>query len=290
MSSMAKQARSWPLMAPAVVVLAVWAIVPLTMTLWYSTRYYNLLQPHRRLFVGLSNYRFLFEAPSSLDALLNSVILVGSVLAISLAVGLLLALLLNHEFPGRAVARLLAISPFFVMPPVAALVWKDLLFNPFNGFLAWLLHLLHLPAIAWFSHAPMLALVIIVSWEWVPFAALILLTALQSLDSEQMEAARMDGAGPVAQLRYIVLPHLARPAAVVLMLETIFLLSIFAEILTTTSGGPGDATTTLTFLVYIRSLLDFNIGAASAAGIVAIIFANLVGLFLMRSVARSLNQ
>ncbi len=284
------QAMRWPLLAPAVLALAVWSIVPLAMTLWYSTEHYNLLQPSRIFFFGLRNYRYLFADPLVGAAIWNSAVLLVSTLAVSLTGGTILALLLNAEFPGRNIARLLAISPFFVMPPVAALIWKDLLLNPLNGFTAWLLHLAGLPVIAWFTHAPMAALVLIVSWEWTPFAALILLTALQSLDSDQIEAARMDGAGAGARLRYIILPHLARPAAIVVMVEAIFLLSIFAEILTTTAGGPGDATTTLTFLVYIRALLDFNIGGASAAGVLAILFANLVGFFLMRAVARNINR
>jgi sorbitol/mannitol transport system permease protein len=278
----------WPLLAPSVLALGLWAVVPLAMTLWYSTRYYNLLQPHRHLFVGLANYNVLLADPATAEALRNSVVLIGSVLIISLLAGLALALLFNCEFPGRPAARLLVISPFFVMPPVAALIWKNLLLNPLGGIIAWLLHLAGLPSIAWFAQAPMAALIIIVSWEWIPFATLILLTALQSLDAEQLEAARMDGAGPLARLRYIILPHLARPAAITVMFETIFLLSVFAEILTTTSGGPGDATTTLTFLVYIRALLDFSIGGASAAGVLAIVFANIAGLFLLRSIARNL--
>ncbi|MGE4482601.1 MAG: carbohydrate ABC transporter permease [Acidocella sp.] len=248
------------------------------------------MQPHRHLFVGIANYRFLFADPTALDAILNSIVLVASVLIISLVLGTLLALLLSQEFPGRSAARLLTISPFFVMPPVAALIWKNLLLDPLSGFIAWCLHLLGLPAIAWFTTAPMSALIIIISWEWVPFATLILLTALQSLDTDQIEAARMDGAGPFSRLRYIILPHLGRPAAIVIMMETIFLLSIFAEILTTTAGGPGDATTTLTFLVYIRALLNFSVGGASAAGVLAIVFANLVGLFLLRSIARTITK
>lgn len=292
MNSTASRSHSprWPLLGPAVLMLALWAIVPLGMTLWYSTEHYNLLQPHRIFFFGLRNYHYLFADPLVWAAVINSAVLLVSTLAISLVGGTILALLLNTEFPGRTVARLLTISPFFIMPPVAALIWKDLLLNPLNGFTAWLLHLAGLPAIAWFTHAPMAALVLIVSWEWTPFATLILLTALQSLDTDQIEAARMDGAGPWARLRYIILPHLGRPAAIVVMVEAIFLLSIFAEILTTTAGGPGDATTTLTFLVYIRALLDFNIGGASAAGVLAILFANVAGFFLMRAVARNINR
>jgi sorbitol/mannitol transport system permease protein len=278
------------LLAPSVLLLGVWSIVPLLMTLWYSLEHYNLMSPGRVFFVGLRNYAFLFSDSSLRSAIENSVTLVASVLILSVVLGTAFALLLNNEFPGRNVARLLAISPFFIMPPVAALIWKNLLLDPLNGFIGWLLSLAGLPPIAWFTHFPMLSLIIIVAWEWIPFATLILLTALQSLDSEQIEAARMDGAGPVARLRYIVLPHLGRPVAIVVMMETIFLLSVFAEILTTTAGGPGDATTTLTFLVYIRALLNFNIGGASAAGVLAIVLANIVAFFLMRAVARSLNR
>jgi len=141
----------------------------------------------------------------------------------------------------------------------------------------------------WFAQYPMLSVIIIVSWEWTPFALLILLTAVQSLDHEQREAARMDGAGPIAQFFFITLPHLRRAISVVVMIETIFLLTVFAEIFVTTSGGPGNATTNLAFLIYARALLQFDVGGASAGGVVAIILANIVAFFLVRSIARRLE-
>jgi len=289
--SLARQRRrsSRVLLSPAVVALALWAFVPLAMTLYYSFRRYNLLYPERRGFVGISNYRLLFTDPAFWTAIINTLVLVLSVLVITIVLGTLISLLLNQNFPGRAVARLMVIAPFFVLPPVAALIWKNLLFNPISGLIGWLCKLVGLHPISWFTTDPMIALVIIVAWEWTPFATLILLTALQSLDAEQLEAARMDGAGRVNRVIYIVLPHLARPIAITVMMESIFLLSIFAEILTTTAGGPGTATTTLTYLIYIRALLDFNIGGASAAGVIAIILANIVAIFLMRAVARNLE-
>ncbi|HUA76963.1 MAG TPA: sugar ABC transporter permease [Acetobacteraceae bacterium] len=285
----ARRRLSWLMLSPAVSLLAVWAFVPLAMTLVYSFRRYNLLYPERNGFVGIRNYEYLLSDPSFWTAILNTLVLVLGVLAVTIVLGTVFSLLLNQNFPGRAAARLMVIAPFFVLPPVAALIWKNLLFDPLNGFIAWLLHLAGLPAIAWFTHVPMFALMVIVAWEWTPFATLILLTALQSLDPEQLEAARMDGAGPTNRVIYIVLPHLARPAAITIMMESIFLLSIFAEILTTTAGGPGEATTTLTYLIYIRALLNFDIGGASAAGVLAIVLANIVAFFLMRAVARNLE-
>lgn len=288
--SAGRRRLSWLLLSPSVVLLGLWAFVPLAMTLVYSFQRYNLLYPERRGFVGVRNYRYLLSDASFWTAILNTLVLVVGVLVATIVLGTLFSLLLNQNFRGRAVARLMVIAPFFVLPPVAALIWKNLLFDPLNGFVAWLLKLVGLPAIAWFTHFPMIALMIIVAWEWIPFATLILLTALQSLDPEQLEAARMDGAGPVNRVIYIVLPHLGRPAAITVMMESIFLLSIFAEILTTTAGGPGDATTTLTYLIYIRALLNFDIGSASAAGVLAIVLANIVAFFLMRAVARNLEQ
>src|SRR3954452_20888785 len=113
----------------------------------------------------------------------------------------------------------------------------------------------------------MASVVIIVAWQWTPFAALILMAAMQSLDREQVEAARLDGARGVLMFWFIVLPHLRRPISVVVMIEAVFLLSTFAEILVTTSGGPGTATTTLTYFIYIRALLQWDVGGASAASV-----------------------
>jgi sorbitol/mannitol transport system permease protein len=183
----------------------------------------------------------------------------------------------------------MVIAPFFVMPTVSALVWKNLLMNPISGLFAWISLSLGLTPVDWFTNWPMLSVILVVSWEWLPFASLILLTALQSLDEEQKEAAALDGAGPFSYFFYIVLPHIARAITVVILIETIYLLGVFAEIFVTTTGGPGVATTNITFLVYKRALLDFDVGGASAGGVVAVVLANIVAIFLMRIVGRNLE-
>ena len=99
----------------------------------------------------------------------------------------------------------------------------------------------------------------------------------------------MDGAGAWAKFTHLTLPHLARPITVVVLIETIFLLSVFAEILVTTNGGPGYQSTNLTYLVYSLALLQFDVGGASAGGIVAVILANIVAIFLMRMIGRTLD-
>jgi sorbitol/mannitol transport system permease protein len=176
------------------------------------------------------------------------------------------------------------------MPTVSALIWKNMIMHPVYGSVALFMQWLGLQPIDWFSQVPLLSVIIIVSWEWIPFSFLILVTALKSLDQEQKEAAAIDGAGPFTQFRFIVLPHLEKAIGVVVMIEMIFLLSIFAEIYTTTGGGPGNATTTLAYLVYALGLQQFDAGIASAGGILAIILANIVSIFLVRMLAKNLSQ
>ena len=277
------------LLSPSVVALMVWMTVPLAMTLWFSFQRYNLLNPSLRGFSGAENYVFLLEDPALWTAMGNTLVLVGSVLFITVALGTLLAVLFDQEFFGRGLARVLAIAPFFVMPTVSALIWKNLLMHPVNGVFAFLAKSLGFAAVDWFGDIPMASVVMIVSWQWLPFALLILLTSIQSLDEEQKEAARIDGAGPLAMFACIILPHLGRAIAVVVMIETIFFLTIFAEIFVTTSGGPGLATTNLAFFIYIRALLEFDVGGASAGGVIAIILANIVALFLIRAIARTMD-
>ncbi|MGD0102583.1 MAG: sugar ABC transporter permease [Rhodopila sp.] len=277
------------LVVPSVVVLLAWMIVPLVMTLWFSFQRYNLIDPTTTGFAGLDNYRYLLTDPDFLVSLENTLILVGSVLIITVCFGTLLAVLFNQPFPGRNIARVLAISPFFVMPTVSALVWKNLLMHPIYGVFGAVARTIGMQPVDWFADYPLASVIAIVSWEWLPFALLILLTAVQSLDHEQREAARMDGAGVLAQFFFITLPHLSRAISVVVMIETIFLLTVFAEIFVTTSGGPGNATTNLAFLIYARALLQYDIGGASAGGVVAIVLANVVAFFLVRSIARRLE-
>jgi len=125
--------RTLPLMAPSVGLLFLWMIVPLVMTLYFSFQNYNLVDPTNNGFAGLENYTYLLTDPALWSALINTLVLLGSVLAITVGGGTLLAVLFNQPFFGRGVARVLVISPFFVMPTVAALMWKNLMMHPIYG-------------------------------------------------------------------------------------------------------------------------------------------------------------
>ncbi|MER8511450.1 sugar ABC transporter permease [Mesorhizobium sp. M1060] len=278
------------MLAPSVVLLFVWMIVPLALTIWFSFQQYNPLNPIRDGFVWFSNYSLFYSNPAFLQSILNTLVLVGSVLLITVIGGIMLALLIDQPMWGQGIVRILVISPFFVMPPVAALVWKNMIMHPQYGVFADIARFFGAQPIDWFGQHPMLAIIIIVAWQWLPFATLILLTALQSLDGEQKEAAEMDGAGFVSRFIYLTLPHMSRAITVVILIQTIFLLSVYAEILVTTNGGPGYASTNLPFLVYQKALLEFKIGQASAGGVIAVILANIVAYFAMRAVGKNLDK
>jgi sorbitol/mannitol transport system permease protein len=286
-----RQSRlSLAMVSPSVAVLLVWMAVPLAMTLYFSLIRYNLLYPGDNAFVGLENFTYFLSDQGFTAGMLNTLLLVGSVLLISVVVGTLIAVLVDTPFWGRGIVRVLLISPFFIMPTVSALVWKNLLLHPVSGVFAAVWRFFGAQPVDWFSSYPMEAIILIVSWQWVPFAVLLLMTAMQSLDQEQKDAARLDGAGPIAIFWHITLPHLARPIAVVVMIETIFLLSIFAEIFTTTGGGPGYETTNLAYLIYSQALLQFDVGLASAGGLVAVLLANVAAIILIRMIGKNLTD
>ena len=276
------------MMAPAVILLLGWMLVPLTMTLWFSFRRYLPLRGGDQGFVWFENYSRFLSSSAFWPAVQTTLIVVLGVLFITVVLGILLAMLLDQPMWGQGVVRILVIAPFFVMPTVSALVWKNMFMDPTNGLLAHLWRFFGAEPVVWLSDVPIMSIVMIVSWQWLPFATLILLTAIQSLDGEQLEAAEMDGAGPLSRFWFMVLPHLSRAITIVILIQTIFLLAIFAEIFVTTGGAFG--TRTLTYLIFQRVLESQNVGLGSAGGVYAIILANIVAIFLMRIVGKNLDN
>ncbi len=276
------------MIAPAVFVLLVWMLIPLCMTLYFSFADYRPMRGIFEAWIGFKNYESFLTSSSFMKSLLTTLWMVGGILTITITGGVAMALLLDKPMFGQGIVRILVIAPFFVMPTVSALVWKNMFFNVDNGLFSYAYEFFGAQPFDFLSQAPLLSIVIIVAWQWLPFATLILLTAVQSLDSEKLEAAEIDGAPAFARFRFIILPHLSRAITVVILIQTIFLLSIFAEIFVTTNGAFG--TRTLTYLVYQRVLESQNIGLGSAGGIIAVILANIVAIFLMRIVGKNLDN
>lgn len=290
MATQHSRASARLMISPSVLLLLGWMLIPLCMTVYFSFLRYDLLSPGTEAFNGWDNYYWFVTDPSFKDAIINTITMLVGVLLVTVIGGIALALLLNLPAWGRGIVRVLVIAPFFVMPTVSGLLWKNMFMNPVNGIFAHISLSLGMKPFDFLGQAPWESIIWIVSWQWLPFATLILLTALQSLDQEQLEAAEMDGASWRSRFWHIMLPHISRAITVVILIQTIFLLSIFAEILVTTNGGPGTETTNLTYLIYVQSLLQYDVGAGSAGGVIAIILANIVAIFLMRMIGKNLDK
>jgi len=302
------------LQTPAVILLLLWMLVPLSMTLYFSFIRYvlnNLRRPEWTTpsfsnWRGFGNYEYvLFHARDFWFAVQNSLFIVVSILILTVLLGLALAMLVNRSFPGRGIVRVLLISPFFVMPAVNAVLWINMILDPVlglnglavDGINAIVAGLRDFPVLgAFFSLWPEIepvsfratqtsayAVIIMVTWQWTPFAILIFMTSLQSEDESQKEAAILDGANAWSRFRNLTVPHLARPIAIVVMIQSIFHLSLYAEI-EIVSRGNGNKN--LPYL--IGEFTSNNIGAASAAGIFAVILANILAIFLLRMVGKNL--
>ncbi|AWT37040.1 ABC transporter permease [Deinococcus arenae] len=272
---------------PAMLYLILTTQVPFFMTVYYSFFRYNLAIPGSRPFVGLANYQNLLTDPQNLHILWNTVVLAGGTLILTLIIGAALALLLNRDFPGRALLRTLLISSFLIMPVVTAVVWKNMLMNPVFGFFSWVVTGLGGHPVDWLAQYPMASVIAMITWEWTPFAMLILLTGLQSLPDDQLEAARLDGASPWQEFRFVVLPHWTQAIQVVVLMETIALLQVYGEIYGSTSGGPGIATTNLPYFIYQKAFAEYNIGLASAAGVLTVILTNVLAAYMLRLLTRA---
>jgi sorbitol/mannitol transport system permease protein len=274
--------RRLPLLPAFLYVIAVTQI-PFVLTIYYSLFSWNLLKPGSFQFAGLENYARLLTDEPFRTALLNTVVLTISVIAISVVLGLAVASLLNSEVFGKGLMRTLMIAPFLIMPTAGALIWKDTLLNPLFGLLPNLLTPFGLGRVDWVNRFPMAAVVTVEVWRWTPFMMLIILAGLQSQNPEVLEAAKVDGASALQAFRRITLP-LVRPFIELgALLGSLFVVQTFDSIYMLTYGGPGEDTTNIPFLLYIVAFQGFNIGQASAIGVVAVIITTVVATFALRT-------
>ncbi|MBL9053487.1 MAG: sugar ABC transporter permease, partial [Tabrizicola sp.] len=176
MSTQSSRLAARVMVAPSVALLLIWMIVPLAMTLFYSFRFYRLLSPDRVRWTGFDNYLWFVNSPDFWLAMVNTLALVGGVLVVTVVLGTLIALLIDQPVKGQGILRILVIAPFFVMPPVAASIWENLFMHPQNGLFAAVAQGFGAQPILFLEDYPMLSVIGIVSWEWLPFATLILLT------------------------------------------------------------------------------------------------------------------
>jgi polyol transport system permease protein len=274
--------RRLPLL-PAFVYVIVVTQIPFALTVYYSFFSWNLLKDNSFKFAGLENYARLLTDESIRIAVWNTVLLTIAVIGISVVLGLAVATLLNSEVFGKGFMRTLMIAPFLIMPTAGALIWKDTLLNPLFGLLPYLLAPFGLGRVDWVNQYPMVSVVAVEVWRWTPFMMLIILAGLQSQNPEVLEAARVDGATAFQAFRRITLP-LVRPFIELgALLGSLFVVQTFDSIFMLTHGGPGEDTTNIPFLLYLVAFQGFNIGQASAIGVVAVILTTIIATVALRT-------
>jgi polyol transport system permease protein len=274
--------RRLPLL-PALVYVILITQLPFVLTIVYSLQKWNLLYPAPARFIGVQNYLDILNDPSIRTAIWNTIVLTICAVTISVALGVGIAVLLNREIFGKGILRTLMIGPFLVMPTAAALMWKDTLLNPLTGFVNYILTPIGLGSFDFINRFPMASIVGIEVWRWTPFMMLIVLAGLQSQNQEVLEAAEVDGARPVQMFRYITLPFIRPFIELGALLGSLFIVQSFDTIFMITQGGPGEATTNLPFKLYLEAFQAFDIGRASAIGVLAVILTMIVATFALRT-------
>lgn len=279
-------ARRLPLM-PAIAFVAIVSVVPVLFSLWYSLTEWTIVPPSPRRWIGVGNYAEALSNGLFREAVWVSLLMTVSAVLLSLFLGTLAAVLLDHAFLGRGLARTLMITPFLVMPVVGGLIWRDQMLSAAFGALNWGLEGLGSERIEFVSRYPLWSIVAVLVWQWTPFMMLIMLAGLQSQPTEVLEAARVDGARSHSIFFQITLPHLMPYFQLGILLGAIYLIQVYDHIDVITGGGPDS--TNVPFFILERSLGGgWDFGQASAYAIVVVVGSIVLATMFMRLLGRLL--
>jgi multiple sugar transport system permease protein len=285
MSSVARRGErrfALALFLPAFLLLVATTTLPLVYLMWSSTQRIDLSMPWLSGFAGLENYAKLGADGRFWQSLWLTFVYTGTTVVLQVAIGLGLALLVMQVRAGQALLRIGAILPIVLAPVVAGLFWRSLVLAPDFGIMDFFTRALGLGSYNWLGD-PQLALVSVIAihtWQWTPFAFLVLLASLAALPPDLYEAARLDRAGPWQRFWHITLPMIRPAIVIVVILRMVTALSAFAAIFAATGGGPGSATEILNLYAYRLSFTELNIGYGSAVATVLLLLTLSVAFFL----------
>jgi multiple sugar transport system permease protein len=277
------KALSWLFVMPVIIILLVAAFIPLGWGLYLSFFRYKLNMPSATAFIGLKNYLDIFTDELTIRSLRNNVIFAGLSVSLELLVGIVVAMMLSDDTRfSRAMVSILMV-PMIIAPVAAGTLWRMMLDRTY-GVVNYLLSFLHVPPIPWIGD-PKLALYTIVlvdSWQFMPFVALLVLSSIKAMPTSFLDAARVDGASPWKVFWRIILPITAPVIIIVAMLRFIDAFKIFDTIFVMTGGGPGNATEMLPTYIYRQGIKFLNIGYSSATAIVFVIAMSLIAYAFQR--------
>jgi multiple sugar transport system permease protein len=278
-----------PYLVPAAVLTAVLGVLPLLALLGFSFFDLSLTRSNSGVFIGLKNYLSIAKDIAFWHALGVTLEIAIETMAFQLVFGVAIALLLNRNLPGMGIIRAFIMAPMMMAPLFAGLVWRLALSSDF-GIIPYLLTLFGWEAPPAFLSDPnwaVHAVVLVTIWQTTPFVVLFVIAALQIIPGELYEAARLDGAGALRLFWSITLPLLRPVLLTIVLFNIIDSVKVFDPIYTLTSGGPGDATESLSYLIYLETSTFFEMGYGSALAVVTLIIVSIPVLLILRNNARA---
>ncbi len=279
--------RRLPLL-PALIFTIVVTQLPFLVTIWYSIHQWDFLKPGSFKFNGLENYTKPLKDQFFREAALHTVIITVGTVVIASILGTLLAVLLDKSFFGQGFVRTLLITPFLIMPVAASLIWRHGFLDATYGFINWIFESLSFGRVAFTSKHPLFSVILVLVWQWTPFMMLIILAGLQSQTAEVLEAARVDGAGPLQTFRSLTLPHLRSYLELGALLGSIYLLQTFDTVDQLVGGAP-DARN-VPYFIYQRSIGGgWRFGQASAYGVVVVVATIIIANVTLRLISSLLE-
>jgi len=281
---------AWSFVSPALIAIAIFFVVPVIAALGLSFTdfdIYGVADRHNVRFIGLDNYRRLLATPLFWSALRNTVffVVVGAPLSIAASLGA--AVLLNAQVVrARGVFRTAMFAPVVTTVVAVAVIWRYI-FHPRYGFLNYALSWVGIDPIDWLGdpHWSMPAMIVFAVWKNFGYNMIIFVAGLQSIPADLYEAARIDGAGRLAQFRFITVPALAPTMLLVTILTMVGYFQLFAEPYVMTRGGPAQSTTSVLYFMFEEGFKWWNLGFASAVAFVLFVIM-LAGTLLQLYLAR----
>jgi multiple sugar transport system permease protein len=276
LSSMRKEWTAYLFLAPGLLLFSVFTVFALAFAFYLTFHEWSIIEPDKP-FVGLDNYRDMVTDSDFRRSVLNTAYFTGGSVPFTMLIGLGLALLLNQPLRGRMVLRTMyflpAVTPFVVL----AIIWKWLYNGDFGLFNYYLLklHLIDQPLLFLSDKNLAMPAVILMSvWSGVGFSMIVYMAGLQGIPTELYDAAKVDGAGMLARLRYVTIPMLAPTTLFLLVMGIIGSFQVFTQIFVMTSGGPVKRTTTIVYYIYESAFRNYEMGYAStlAFGLFGLLF------------------
>jgi len=247
--------RPWILVLPATLYLFLIDIAPTIFALWASFQKYILLSPLPIEFVAFENYKKLLNDVDFWQSFVRSLTFASLSTIVQLIIGMGVAFILYRDFKGKNIFRTILVLPLGVSPIAIGCMWK-LMMNPLMGPVPWILKQLgftfNYAAISWQAFG---LLVLLDTWHWLPFTAIVLLSGLVSIPKDTIESSEVDGANVLQKLLHIQLPLITNEILLVTLMRFMGSFQIFDEVWMLTTGGPGHATRFLSILLYQTALL-----------------------------------